>query len=212
MRSSESPRKCRNSHRYPLITTPTRRRCSCAPCGFIRRYARCMSASTMASSYMVSNIGGDAGKKLHDRLGAPQEAVFANEIVAAEADGRLKDTLALPRRGRPCRRTAQCDLGLRSSAARLVQGGETKRCRGAQRSLCLLPAAATPGFTLSRSFAGSPGGVMGTDLAAVDLARFLSEQDITKTSTAFIFTKTGEIVVAPGFVATGRCPDRTIKQ
>jgi hypothetical protein len=44
---------------------------------------------------------------------------------------------------------------------------------------------------------------MGADLAAVDLARFLSEQDITKTSTAFIFTKTGEIVVAPGFVATG---------
>src|SRR4051812_28012768 len=40
--------------------------------------------------FMVSNIGGDAGKKLRDRLNAPQDAVFANQIVNAEPDGRLK--------------------------------------------------------------------------------------------------------------------------
>ncbi len=54
------------------------------------------------------------------------------------------------------------------------------------------------GFTLSRRFNGAVAGVMGADLAATDLARFLREQSITETSTAFIFTKTGEIIVAPG--------------
>jgi hypothetical protein len=37
---------------------------------------------------------------------------------------------------------------------------------------------------------GMTPGVMGADLAAVDLGRFLREQRITETSTAFIFTKT----------------------
>jgi hypothetical protein len=38
---------------------------------------------------------------------------------------------------------------------------------------------------------------MGTDLAAIDLARFLRDQRISATSTAFIFTKTGEVIALP---------------
>ena len=152
--------------------------------------------------YMVSNIGGDTGKKLRDRLGAPQEAVFANEIVAAEADGRLKERwLFLAEDGRVVgQRNATSVFDPRPRAWYKA----AKRSDVVERSdLYVFSSSGDSGITLSRSFAGSPGGVMGTDLAAVDLARFLSEQDITKTSTAFIFTKTGEIVVAPGFVATG---------
>ena len=79
-----------------------------------------------------------------------------------------------------------------------------KRSEIVERSdLYVFASCGDSGFTLSRSFAGSPGGVMGADLAAIDLARFLTEQNITKTSKAFIFTKSGEIVVAPGFVASG---------
>ncbi len=40
--------------------------------------------------FMVTHIAGDEGKQLRDRLGAPQDAVFANEIVETDADGRLK--------------------------------------------------------------------------------------------------------------------------
>ncbi len=38
---------------------------------------------------------------------------------------------------------------------------------------------------------------MGADLAAVDLANFLKQQRITPGSTAFIFTKAGEVVALP---------------
>ena len=38
---------------------------------------------------------------------------------------------------------------------------------------------------------------MGADLAASDLARFLRDQHITPSSTAFIFTKTGEVIALP---------------
>ena len=38
---------------------------------------------------------------------------------------------------------------------------------------------------------------MGVDLAAGDLARFLRDQHITPSSTAFIFTKTGEVIALP---------------
>jgi adenylate cyclase len=53
------------------------------------------------------------------------------------------------------------------------------------------------GFTLSRRFGGPTPGVMGADLAAVDLANFLGKQRITPGSTAFIFTKAGEVVALP---------------
>ena len=45
--------------------------------------------------------------------------------------------------------------------------------------------------------AGATPGVMGTDLAAIDLAHYLRDQRITATSTAFIFTKTGEVIALP---------------
>ena len=54
-----------------------------------------------------------------------------------------------------------------------------------------------PGVTLSRSFTGQMPGVMGVDLAEIDLARFLRDQQITPTSTAFIFTKAGEVIALP---------------
>jgi hypothetical protein len=50
---------------------------------------------------------------------------------------------------------------------------------------------------LSRSFKGPPAGVMGADLAAIDLAYFLRSQRITPGSAAFIFTKSGEVVAVP---------------
>ena len=152
--------------------------------------------------FMVSNIGGDANKPLRDRLNAPQDAVFANEIVDIETNGQLKTRwIFLADDGHV--------VGLSGTAPpfdprRRVWYEAAKQSDTVERSgLYVYASSGDPGFTLSRSFTGVAGGVMGADLAAIDLARFLSEQSITKTSTAFIFTKAGEIVVAPGFVAAG---------
>ncbi len=50
---------------------------------------------------------------------------------------------------------------------------------------------------MSRSFTGQMPGVIGADLAEIDLARFLRDQHITPTSTAFIFTKASEVIALP---------------
>ncbi|MGE3782209.1 MAG: cache domain-containing protein [Alphaproteobacteria bacterium] len=156
--------------------------------------------------FMITYIGGDNGKPARDRLGAPQDAVFANEIVDADADGRLTARwVFLGDDGRV--------LG-RNDAAPAFDPRSRGWYKSAKQSdiversaLYIFASSGDSGFTLSRSFNGLVPGVMGADLAATDLARFLREQNITKTSTAFIFTRTGEIVVAPGLTGIGAGAD-----
>ena len=66
-----------------------------------------------------------------------------------------------------------------------------------ESDLYIFASSGEPGFTLSRSFEGATSGVIGADLAAVDLAEFLRAQKLTAGSTAFIFTGSGAVVAAP---------------
>lgn len=146
--------------------------------------------------YMVTHIAGKRAAGLRKELHAPPEAIFAEEIVTANGSGQpdvrwvfLADDGAVvgrrdkappydPRQ-RPWYRAAKdTDVVQHSGLYVFASSGE-------------------PGFTLSRTFAGPTPGVMGADLAAVDLAYFLRKQRITPGSTDFIFTKTGEIVALP---------------
>ena len=147
-----------------------------------------MSASTTVSSSWLRILPADEGKQLRDRLGAPQDAVFANEIVEAGADGRLKTSwVFLADDGRVVGRNdaaPEFDPRLRSWYKAAKPSDTVERSE-----LYIFASSGDLGFTLSRRFNGEVAGVMGADLAATDLARFLREQSITKTSTAFIFTQ-----------------------
>lgn len=146
--------------------------------------------------FMITHIAGDKAARLRSALQAPPDAAFGNEIVSADAGGQAtarwvflaKDGSVVGRqdrappfdpRQRPWYETA-------------------KRTEVVEHSdLYIFASSGEPGFTLSRSFGGSTPGVMGADLAAVDLADFLRRQRITPGSTAFIFTKAGEVVALP---------------
>lgn len=146
--------------------------------------------------FMLTHLAGDKGPALRQALGAPPAAVFAEEVVAANAGGQpaaqwiflAEDGAVVARRDhaqpfdpreRPWYRAAKdTDVVERSELYIFASNGE-------------------PGFTLSRSFRGPTPGVMGADLAAVDLANFLRQQRVTPSSTAFIFTKTGGVVALP---------------
>ncbi len=145
---------------------------------------------------MTTHIVGDKSGTLRKELQAPSDAVFANEIVTPNAGGQPdvrwifldNDGAVVGRRDRappydPRKRpwyvaAKQTDVVEHSDLYIFASNGE-------------------PGFTLSRSFDGPTPGVMGADLAAVDLASFLGAQQITPGSIAFIFTKAGEIVAVP---------------
>jgi len=145
--------------------------------------------------FMVTHLAGENSAALRDKLRAPSDAVFANEIVSVDAAGN--------------RRTQWVFLGEDGSVVGRLDGVEfdprerpwydtAKRSDAVEQSdLYIFATSGEAGFTLSRSFTGPPAGVIGADLAAADLARFLRDQHITASSTAFIFTKTGEVIALP---------------
>jgi adenylate cyclase len=147
--------------------------------------------------FMVTHIAGENSAALRDALHAPLDAVFATEIISADAAGDRKTQWVFLAEdgsvvGHLDPAPAEFDPRERPwySAAKPTDVVE-------QSDLYIFATSGEPGFTLSRSFKGEIAGVMGADLAAIDLANFLRDQHITPTSTAFIFTKTGEAIALP---------------
>jgi adenylate cyclase len=145
--------------------------------------------------FMMTHIAGENSAALRDTLHAPPDAAFANEIISADASGD--------------RKTRWVFLGEDGTVVGRSDGAAfdprerpwydaAKRSEVVERSdLYIFATSGEAGFTLSRSFTGPAAGVMGADLSAIDLARFLRDQHITPSSTAFIFTKTGEVIALP---------------
>ena len=147
--------------------------------------------------FMVTHIAGENSAALRERLHAPPTAVFANEIITADAGGgRTTRWIFLAEDGSVVGRLdptpAEFDPRERPwyDAVKQSDGVE-------QSDLYIFATSGVPGFTLSRRFKGEIAGVMAADLAALDLANFLRDQRLTTTSTAFIFTKTGEVLALP---------------
>jgi adenylate cyclase len=145
---------------------------------------------------MITHIAGDKSDVLRKELKAPPDAVFANEIVTVDSGGQ-------PNVGWVFFSKDGDVVGRRDNAppfdprTRPWYGAAKKADVVEHSDLYIFASSGEPGFTLSRSFKGPTPGVMGADLAAVDLANFLREQRITTGSIAFIFTKAGEIVALP---------------
>jgi adenylate cyclase len=146
--------------------------------------------------FMVTHIAGEKSAALRKALQAPPEAVFANEIITADPSGQRSprwvflgdDGVVVGRRDQaPPFDPRQRSWYTAAKHSNVVEHSD----------LYIFASSGEPGFTLSRSFGGTTPGVMGADLAAVDLANFLREQRITRGSTAFIFTKTGRVVALP---------------
>jgi adenylate cyclase len=145
---------------------------------------------------MMTHIAGDKSVALRKQLQAPSDAVFAHEIATVDPGGQSNVRWAfLAADG--------AVVGRRDKAppfdprTRPWYDAAKKTDVVEHSDLYVFASNGEPGFTLSRSFKGPTPGVMGADLAAVDLANFLREQRITPSSTAFIFTKAGEIVALP---------------
>lgn len=147
--------------------------------------------------FMVTHIAGENSAVLRDALHAPPEAAFANEIISADPAGDRKTRwVFLSENGTAVGRLdpAPADFDPRPRP----WYDSAKRSDAVEQSaLYIFATSGEPGLTLSRSFTGQMPGVIGADLAEIDLARFLRDQHITPTSTAFIFTKASEVIALP---------------
>ncbi len=143
--------------------------------------------------HMLTHITGEKSPTLRAALHAPADAVFASEVVTGGAGGSarwtfLSDDGAVVGNGN----AAPFDPRSRSWYIAAKHSDLVE-----ESDLYVFASSGKAGFTLSRSFKGPMPGVLGADLAAVDLAYFLRSQQITPDSTAFIFTTTGEVVATP---------------
>jgi adenylate cyclase len=144
--------------------------------------------------FMVTHIAGENSADLRATLKAPSDAVFANEIISADTSGDRKTRWVFLAEdgsvvGRADPVPAEFDPRQRPWYGSAMRSEVVE-----QSDLYIFATSGEPGFTLSRSFKG---GAMGADLAAIDLSHFLRDQRITATSTAFMFTKTGEVIALP---------------
>jgi adenylate cyclase len=147
--------------------------------------------------FMVTHIAGENSAKLRDELHAPAEAAFANEIISADtAGGRKTRWVFLSEDGTVVGRLDPAPAEF-DPRPRPWYDSAKRSDAVEQSTLYIFATSGEPGVTLSRSFTGQIPGVMGADLAEIDLARFLRDQQITPTSAAFIFTKAGEVIALP---------------
>ena len=147
--------------------------------------------------FMVTHVAGENGAKLRDALHAPADAAFANEIISADTAGDRKTRwIFLAEDGTVVGRLDPAPAEFDPRPRPWYDNA--KRSEAVEQStLYVFATSGELGVTLSRSFTGQIPGVMGADLAEIDLARFLRDQQITPTSTAFIFTKPGEVIALP---------------
>jgi adenylate cyclase len=146
--------------------------------------------------FMVTHIAGDKADTLRKELQAPSEAVFANEIVTPDSSGQRNPRWVFL--GDDGAVVGRRDKAPPFDPRQRPWYSAAKRSDVVEHSdLYIFASNGEPGFTLSRRFGGPTPGVMGADLAAVDLASFLGKQRITPGSTAFIFTKAGGVVALP---------------
>jgi adenylate cyclase len=147
--------------------------------------------------HMVTHIIGDKSATLRKALEAPVDAAFAVQIITGGAGGgRQAQWSFLSEDGDVVGRRDPAPTTF--DPRRRPWYDAAKRGDGVEQSdLYIFASSREPGFTLSRSFNGPTPGVLGADLAAVDLADFLRGQKITESSTAFIFSEKGAVVAAP---------------
>ena len=147
--------------------------------------------------YMVTHIAGEGADKLRTSLDAPPKAAFANEIVSQNANGQrvvrwnyLAEDGTVIDSGKPS--PATFDPRSRPWYETAKNSDDVEHS-----GLYIFSSSGEPGFTLSRRFGDPVKGVVGADLAARQIAEFLRKQRITPSSTAFIFTTSGEVVAMP---------------
>lgn len=146
--------------------------------------------------FMVTHIAGNSSAELRAALKPPKDAAFANEIITADTGKRTTRWVFLAEDGTVVGQRDPVPAAF-DPRQRPWFGAAKHSDLVEQSDLYIFATSGEPGFTLSRAFNGQTPGVLGADLAAIDLARFLHEQRITASSTSFIFTKTGEVVALP---------------
>ena len=146
---------------------------------------------------MVTRIDGEQRSAARKTLGAPDNAVFAHEIIRSDdnsvrrATWTFLDAAGTQIAEKPPEASTY-DPRLRQWYRLAQQDGNVHRS-----DAYVFASSEEIGITLSRRLEGSNSGAFGADLALREVAHFLADKKITDSSKAFIFNAKGEIVAYP---------------
>ncbi|HYB09603.1 MAG TPA: cache domain-containing protein [Alphaproteobacteria bacterium] len=146
---------------------------------------------------MVTRISGDERAAVRQKLGAPDQAVFAHELIGSGNNGeRTTRWTFLANDGTPIEMRISdettYDPRKRQWYTVAAQDGNVH-----QSDAYLFASSQEIGVTLSRRLNGSQGGVFGADLSLHEVSSFLADQKITPSSMAFIFGDDGTVMAYP---------------
>jgi len=146
---------------------------------------------------MVTRIGGAERSSARKALGAPENAVFAHEVIRVDAAGkRTASWTFLDEHGATVGQRPDSETGYDPRQRQWFHLAKTDEM--VHRSDPYIFASSQEiGITLSRALEGGSGGVFGADLAVQDVSRFLSENKVTDSSIAFLFNDRGEVIAYP---------------
>ena len=166
----------------------------------LRRYPQIFSLYVGfddGSFEMVTRVSGDARTEARKQIGAPDDAVFAHELVEVGADGVHRASWTfLAEDGKVIDSKAAAETPY-DPRQRQWYGLARDNDEIHHTDLYLFAASQEIGVTLSRRLEGPRPGVFGADLSLREASRFLAEQKVTPSSVVFLFNEQGEVVVYP---------------
>lgn len=146
---------------------------------------------------MVTRVSGDERAAARKTIGAPDDAVFAHELVEVGGDGAHRASWTfLDREGKLIDSRAAADTAYDPRERewyRLARDNDALQ----HSEPYLFASSRQIGITISRRLEGSRSGVFGADLSLHEASDFLARQKVTPSSIAFIFNDQGEVVAYP---------------
>jgi adenylate cyclase len=166
----------------------------------LRRYPQIFSLYVGfgdGSFEMVTRVSGDARAEARKQIGAPDEAVFAHELVEVGPDGVHRASWSfLAEDGKVIDSRAAAETAY-DPRQRQWYGLAHDNDEIHHTEPYLFAASQEIGITLSRRLEGPKPGVFGADLSLREASSFLAEQKVTPSSLVFLFNEQGEVVVYP---------------
>ena len=146
---------------------------------------------------MVTRVSGVERAAVRQRLDAPDDAVFAHELITGGDSGdRTTRWTFLANDGTPIQNRVADQMTYDPRKRQwyvLAKQDENVH----QSDAYLFASSQEIGVTLSRRLSGGQAGVFGADMSLHEISDFLADQKITKSSVAFIFGDDGAVMAFP---------------
>jgi adenylate cyclase len=146
---------------------------------------------------MITRVGGEERSAARKRLGAPDTAFFAHEVIRADSDGQRRTIWSfLDERGAPIeqRNAVEAAYDPRVRQWYRLAHDDDKVHRS---DPYIFAASQEIGITLSRKLDGASQGVFGADLALREVSNFLAQKKLSDSGRAFLFNGRGEVIAFP---------------